>query len=433
MNYQNILNKCALITALSFSSLATAADYTVLTSVQQGFNDALSFDSQGNLYVSHAGDFGSSGLLGTLVKKIAPDGVISNYATNISGPTGHDFDSAGNMFVANYNNGTIDKITPDGVKSAFIDLGSASFASSILIDSQDVMFVTSYGGNKIFKVSSSGASEEWVSGNGFNGPVGIVMDEEENIYVSNYNDGRIFKISSNKTITELSSVPGGVGYITYINGMIYATGITSNKIYQVPVSGGATLELAGSASAGFSSPNGITISNDGSKLYVSNYRADNKKIIVIENFREVASTTPQANNDSVTVDIDSEVSIDILSNDTVNSVALDMSSVFLATAVQNGTTAIDNATGSITYTPTPGYSGEDLFVYTVANTNGEISNEATVTITVAELQVTPPPVVTPPVVTPAAKSSSGSFGAMLFAMCLMLIRRSYLLTTGKNR
>jgi sugar lactone lactonase YvrE len=438
MNYHNIFNKCVLVTALSFSSLVTAADYSTFTTMRQGFNDALSFDPQGNLYVSHGGDFGSTGLLGTTVQKVTPAGDITDVATNFNGPTGHDIDSKGNIFVANYNNGTIDKVTPAGVVSSFVDLGGSSFASSILINSPDDMFVTSDGSNKNFKVSASGNSEEWVSGNGLNGPVGIVMDEDENIYVSNYNNGKVFKVNSDKTITEISDTPGGIGYITYIDGMIYATGINTHKIYQIPVSGGTAIELQGSDTAGFTSPNGIAISNDGSKIYVSNYSSNNRKIIVIENFREIASTTPQANNDSATVDMDSVITIDILSNDTINSVALDMASVYLATAVQNGTTSVDDATGSITYTPTAGYNGEDSFVYTVANINGEISNEASVAITVTQPEVTPPPVVTPPVVTPPvvtppAKDSGGSFGTILFAMCLVLTRKLSLITSPKNK
>jgi hypothetical protein len=83
------------------------------------------------------------------------------------------------------------------------------------------------------------------------------------------------------------------------------------------------------------------------------------------------------------------------------------------TAVQNGTTAVDDTTGNIIYTPTAGYTGEDSFVYTIANINGESSNEASVSITVKEIAVIPA----------AKKSSGGSFGSVLFIMCLILVRK----------
>lgn len=58
----------------------------------------------------------------------------------------------------------------------------------------------------------------------------------------------------------------------------------------------------------------------------------------------------------------------------------------------NGTLGpIDQATGTVTYTPNAGYSGPDSFTYTVSSANGT-SNTATATMT-----ITPPaPVVTPP-------------------------------------
>jgi sugar lactone lactonase YvrE len=260
-----------------------AVDYSEFVTLPNSLNDALVFDNQGNLYASHSGKFTATGLMGTNVQKITPDGKVSDVATDFKGPLGHDFDSKGNMYVANYNDGTIDKVIPDGTKSLFTDLGKAGFASGILINSQDDIFVASYSGNAIYKVGPSGNAEVWVKDSNFNGPVGIATDEDGNIYIGNYEDGRTFKIQANKTVTELSVTPGGAGYITYAKGMIYTTGRSTHKIYQIPVSGGSAKELAGSATAGFKFPNGITASNDGAKLYVSNYQ--NNKIIVIENFQ----------------------------------------------------------------------------------------------------------------------------------------------------
>ena len=417
MNTQNIMGKCALVIALSCSSLVAAVDYSELVTLSNGYNDALSVDSEGNIYVSRAGPFGSTGLSGLTIQKITPDGNVSEIAAQFDGPVAHDFDSNGNMYVINFNSGIIDKITQDGAKSVFGDFSNHGNDNGILIKDNDDIYVTSYINGTIYKVTSSGVIEKWVSGNGLNGPVGIVTDEDDNIYVGNYEDGRVFKISTDKVFTELTSSTGGSGYIVYAEGMIYATGINTNKIYQIPTNGGSTIELPGSSKAGLIAPNGIAISNDGTKLYVSNYSSV-KKIMVIENFIDDGSTNPQANNDTVTVSQDSVVTIEVLSNDTVSNIALDVSSIYLVTAVQNGTTLVDDTTGNITYTPTIGYSGEDSFVYTVENTQGETSNEASVSITVSKVTATPQPTPT------AKKSSGGSFGYVLFMMCLVLARKN---------
>jgi len=186
------------------------------------------------------------------------------------------------MYIANYNTGEINKITPTGQSSLFVDIGSAGFASGIAIDSHDNIFVASFAGNAIYKVDLAGTKQLWVKDARLNGPVGIVMDKAENIYVGNYNDGKVFSIDKRKKITELASAPVGLGYITYAKNAIFGTGYNKNLIYKIPVDGSQVQILDGSEAAGFKFPNGITTSTDGKKLYVSNYL--NNKIIVIENF-----------------------------------------------------------------------------------------------------------------------------------------------------
>ncbi len=82
------------------------------------------------------------------------------------------------------------------------------------------------------------------------------------------------------------------------------------------------------------------------------------------------------------------------------------------TAQFEGSVAHDfHSNGNITFTPIIGYAGEDSFVYTVENTKGEPSNEASVSITVSKVTAIPEPTPT------AKKSSGGTFGYVLFMMC----------------
>jgi len=404
---KNVIRKCALAMAMTFSSAIMAADYSEFAVMPTPSNDGLSFDSNGNLYVSHAGVFGNTGLSGSTVRKVTPQGEISDAASGLSGPIGNRFDSAGNMYIANYNTGEITKVAPDGTSSSFARLGNAS---GIIINSQDELFVSSYNESVIYKLSPEGESQLWLSGEGLNGPVGIDLDEEENLYVGNYNDGRIFKITADKTVTELAPAPDYTGHIAYANNMIYTTALSQDLIYQIPVSGGDALELEGSTEGGFSFPNGITASPDGSRLYVSNYTND--KIILIENF------VPSAEDDSVTTLQDTPLVIDILANDLDHGVALDLASVNIVTAPRNGRISVDETDGSITYIPYTRFSGEDSLVYSVNNSHGASSNKARVAITIT------------PVATESAEKSSGSsggsFGSSLLWLLLLLPARKLL-------
>lgn len=82
------------------------------------------------------------------------------------------------------------------------------------------------------------------------------------------------------------------------------------------------------------------------------------------------------------------ITLSVLTNDTDTDGTIDTSSVMIASAPAHGT-ATAAADGTITYTPTAGYSGSDTFSYTVADTTGKRSAAATVTVTVTATAAPP--------------------------------------------
>jgi sugar lactone lactonase YvrE len=70
----------------------------------------LAFDAGGNLYVAD----GISG-----VSKIAPNGIVSAFATGLDGPFALAFGSNGDLYVANNPGDTVSEITPSGTISTF--------------------------------------------------------------------------------------------------------------------------------------------------------------------------------------------------------------------------------------------------------------------------------------------------------------------------
>ena len=86
-----------------------------------GLTDPLdvAFDSAGNLYVV---DYDRSGLRGdAAIFKITPNGARTTFASGLSYPSYLAVDRAGNVFVADYNHGTIYEYKPRGVASYFRD------------------------------------------------------------------------------------------------------------------------------------------------------------------------------------------------------------------------------------------------------------------------------------------------------------------------
>jgi sugar lactone lactonase YvrE len=78
--------------------------------------DALVFDSQGNLFVSRAGNAPNDTIL-----KFTPAGSESIFASGLNNPRGLTFDSQGNLFVTEINGGDVLKFTPSGSASVFVN------------------------------------------------------------------------------------------------------------------------------------------------------------------------------------------------------------------------------------------------------------------------------------------------------------------------
>jgi hypothetical protein len=92
---------------------------------------------------------------------------------------------------------------------------------------------------------------------------------------------------------------------------------------------------------------------------------------------------PVAMDDVATTDEDTPVVISSLSNDFDIDGMLDPSSVMISGGPSSGTASVDPATGNITYTPNPGFSGSDTIYYTVCDDGTPVlCDQAMIVITV---------------------------------------------------
>ena len=94
---------------------------------------------------------------------------------------------------------------------------------------------------------------------------------------------------------------------------------------------------------------------------------------------------PRAAPDSIVLAENATVTIPVLENDSDPERALDTSSVTVSTPPSNGTTTVNTETGTITYTPAPGYVGTDEFSYRVADSAGASSDDTPVVLTIQDL------------------------------------------------
>ena len=98
---------------------------------------------------------------------------------------------------------------------------------------------------------------------------------------------------------------------------------------------------------------------------------------------------PTAADDTADPTFETALVINVLANDDDPDGSLDPATVQVTGQGSKGT-AVANPDGSITYTPNAGETGDDSFAYTVADDNGDVSNEATVTVTIGTAPNQPP-------------------------------------------
>ncbi|TCT35012.1 hypothetical protein EC835_104173 [Providencia alcalifaciens] len=107
-----------------------------------------------------------------------------------------------------------------------------------------------------------------------------------------------------------------------------------------------------------------------------NGNVSNKATVTID-----ITEPPVANEDEADTRHNTPVEIDITANDTDLDGDLDKNSVVITQPGTKGTVTIGED-GKLIYTPNPGATGTDTITYTVKDKNGNVSNEATVTINI---------------------------------------------------
>ncbi len=192
---------------------------------------------------------------------------VTPFATVGSGPDGLAFDKSGNLYVANFFDNTVDKVTPGGVVSTFINTG-LNGPKGLAFDSSGNLFVANFNIGEIAEYNSSGALiTAGFNATGFAGaPDQLVIDSGNNLYLYT-SAGDIYKITPAGAVsTYVSGLSGNAGGLAFdAGGDLFVTDFNNNQVDKVPPGGGSFSVFA----SGFNQPRDLVVDSSGN-LYVSN-------------------------------------------------------------------------------------------------------------------------------------------------------------------
>ncbi len=342
------------------------------------------------------------------------DGSLGSATFN--GPSSIAVDAYGNLFIADYYNHKIRKISSSGGVSTFAGSGSAGSADGIgtgasfngpyalAIDALGNLYVADVNNNKIRKVSSTGTVTT-LAGNGsagsadgtgsaasFNSPYGVAVDASGNIYVGDVVNNKVRKITSSGVVTTLAGSgsagstngigtaasfykPAGVAVDA--SGNVYVADQYNNMIRKIDAGGNVTT-LVGSA-AGLYYPIGISVDANGNVYIGDLYTNKIRKVSPTGVFSTLAGSGSQGSSDGTSTSASFKgpagVTVDVFGNvyvaDADNNKIRKISPAYgftISPSLPSGL-SFDNTTGAISGTPAVP-SPATTYTITAINTNG---------------------------------------------------------------
>jgi trimeric autotransporter adhesin len=272
------------------------------TAAQLSNPQGVAVDSGGNLYIAFLGN--------SRIRKVTAAGIISAVAGNgtggyggdggvataaqLRGPTGVAVDSAGNLYIADYGNKRIRKVTTAGIIRTVAgngywgrdgDTGPATAMqlynpTGVAVDSAGNLYIAELNGQRIRKVTTAGIIST-AAGNGtggysgdggpataakLNNPTGVAVDFAGNLYIAEYENNRIRKVTTAGRISTVAgngtsgySGDGGAAPAAQLHnpysvavdsaGNLYIADTTNNRIRKVTTAG-IISTLAGGGTGG---------------------------------------------------------------------------------------------------------------------------------------------------------------------------------------
>lgn len=201
------------------------------------FAAGVAVDSTGNLYVADTDNHRIRKITSSAVTTIAGTGTAGfsgdggpAISAKLDTPTGVAIDATGNLYVADWDNYRVRKISPEGIISTFAGNGKEGFGGDggpavqaslspvdLSVDREGNLYVADDENNRIRKITPSGTISTFAGSTaGFGGdggpavqaqlrfPTGVTVDSDGNVYICDWNNYRVRRVDRTGRITTIA-------------------------------------------------------------------------------------------------------------------------------------------------------------------------------------------------------------------------------------
>ncbi len=260
-------------------------------SAQLNAPQGVAVDPSGNLYIADTANNSirkvqSNGVISTVAGSGVSGAAASGNGTNqFNGPQGMTSDSSGNIYIADSQNERVVKLASSGGVTTVAGNGTAGYGgdggpatsaeintpSAVAVDSAGNLYIADFSNNRIRKVSASGTIST-IAGSGFSGysgdgglatnaqinqAQGVAVDGAGNVYIADTGNNAIRLVTPAGIIQTLTLIVNPVAIVVDSLGTLYVTD-GSSLVYKVyPFSTPIVVAIGGNGSSGYKGDGGL--------------------------------------------------------------------------------------------------------------------------------------------------------------------------------